>query len=248
MINFNNYNFYYDPFPHCTINNFLDQSIYEEMCKEFPNLNFLKKIDEKKIKESKFDKFRLDNTNENKKLFNSYINSSNVLKNFYEYINSNKFLNALIQFLLDNHVDLRINIKENLINKIYNKLLKRELLFDFEFSTISTNGGFISPHTDGGNKIIGFVIPIVNDDEILKIENIGTKIFRSNLDKYKYNFYNNTVPQENVELLKMMPFKKNIMSLHVKTFNSLHGVGPLVNNLNNKTLFRNSISMFLRRG
>ena len=247
MINFKNYNFFYDPFPHCTINEFLEPDVYINLCKEFPNIDFLKKIKEKKSDQNKFEKFRLDNLDKNKSFFIKNINSKNTLNNFYEYINSNQFLNELINFLMINHIDLRININKKFIEKILNKIRKRELFIDFEFSSISVDGGFISPHTDGGNKILGFVIPIIDNDEILKIENIGTKIYSSNSDEYKYNFYNKTVPHENAELIKIMPFEKNIMSLHVKTFNSLHGVGPLTPNTGNKTLFRKSISMFLSR-
>ena len=103
------------------------------------------------------------------------------------------------------------------------------------------------PHTDGGNKLVGFVIPIIDNDNILNFENLGTKIFRAKTDKYKFNFYNKTVPFEDTEIIRELPFKKNQMSLHVKTFNSLHGVGPINCTNKNEKLFRKSISIFLLR-
>ena len=57
---------------------------------------------------------------------------------------------------------------------------------------IPIKNGFILPHTDGGNKLLGFVIPIIDDDNIFDINNLGTKILKAKTDKYRYNFYNKT--------------------------------------------------------
>ena len=40
MINFNNSNFFYDPFPHCVLNDFLENDIYEKICAEYPDLGY----------------------------------------------------------------------------------------------------------------------------------------------------------------------------------------------------------------
>jgi len=247
MINFKNFDFFYDPFPHGIINNFLKPEIYKSLCEEFPSANNLKKLNEKNLNEKKFHKFQLGNTGENKKIFFRYLNRQKTLKEFYRYVNSNFFLDQLLKFLLNNHIDLKINLNNNFIKKIINKLTKNELFIDFEFSSIPVDSGFIAPHTDGGNKILGFVIPIIDNEEIFKIQNIGTKIFKAKSNKYKYNFFNKTTPYEDVELIKEMPYKKNMLSFHVKTFNSLHGVGPLRTDGFNKILLRKSISMFLSK-
>ena len=42
----------------------------------------------------------------------------------------------------------------------------KELKIDFEFSSIPLNNGYILPHTDGGNKLLGFVIPIIDNEKI----------------------------------------------------------------------------------
>ena len=84
-----------------------------------------------------------------------------------------------------------------------------------------------------------------SEGEVTKVENLGTKIFKAKSNRYKYNFYNKTVPFEDAELVRELPFKKNQMSLHVKTFNSLHGVGPIEDKDNLKIEYRKSISVFL---
>ena len=205
MINFENNEFFYEPFPHCVLNQFLEPSFYEELCKEFPGEDYMEKLETKKNNEERFNKFRLDS---------------------------------------------QVNVKKNSNNPIkffLNKLRKKNLSFDFEFSSISVPNGFIVPHTDGRNKILGFVIPIIDNDKILKFNDLGTKILKAKNDKYKFNYENKMVPIEETEEIRILPFKKNMMSIHVKTFNSLHAVGPFKGNTPSP-ITRKSISMFLRQG
>ena len=73
---------------------------------------------------------------------------------------------------------------------------------------ISTNGGFIKPHTDGADKLISFVIPIIKNNDFKNIPNSGTDILRPTEDKYKYNFFNTTVPFESTEVVRKIPLIK----------------------------------------
>ena len=248
MINFTRSNFFYDPFPHCVLEEFLDNSIYEEICKEYPDIEILDKMSDKKLNDNKFMKYNFSNSFENEKKFLNFIKTTKATRKFYQHINSDKFINELNSFLLNNFIDIRLNTKDSSLKKKFlDKIFKRELAFDFEFSSLPINGGYILPHTDGGNKILGFVIPIIDNDEILKVPNIGTKILKAKSNEYKYNFFNKSVPFDKTELVKEIPFKKNQMTVHVKTFNSLHAVGPIISNEANEKLYRKSISMFLKK-
>ena len=62
MINFNNSSFFYDPFPHCILNEFLEKSVYEEICKEYPDLSHFEEVKSKK-NENKFKKYRFSRKN-----------------------------------------------------------------------------------------------------------------------------------------------------------------------------------------
>jgi hypothetical protein len=115
-----------------------------------------------------------------------------------------------------------------------------------EFSIMKSNSGFLKPHTDGSNKIFSFVIPVIDDDKILKAKNIGTSIRTTTDDKYKYNLQNNTVPFELTQEIREIPFKKNQLLLLIKTHNSLHSVGPITCETN-ENLYRKSISGFLQK-
>ena len=55
------------------------------------------------------------------------------------------------------------------------------------------------------------------------------------------------MPFDHTELIRELPFEKNQMSLNIKTFNSLHGVGPITYKNEGQNLFRKSISIFLLR-
>ncbi len=247
MINFENSKFFYDPFPHCVLDDFLEKNFYEQICLEYPEHSFFEEI-KGKVSDNKFKKFRLSNSSKTEDIFNSFIKTTSSTKEFYEYINSDKFIMSLDEFLKKNEVELRLNThSETKFSTFVKTLFKKKRKIDFEFSSIPIENGHILPHTDGGNKLVGFVIPIIDNDNILNFENLGTKIYRAKTDKYKFNFYNKTVPFEHTEIIRELPFKKNQMSLHVKTFNSLHGVGPFENSNIKGTLFRKSISIFLLR-
>ena len=246
MINFENYEFFYEPFPHCVLNQFLSPKFYEELCKEFPKDDYMEKLESKKSSEERFNKFRLDSKLNNTN-FKKFIDNHKAVKEFYKFIKSDAFLKNLLSFLNKNYINLDIQINtKNPIKFFLKKLQKKNLSFDFEFSSISIPNGFVVPHTDGRNKILGFVIPIIDNDEILKYPKLGTKILKAKTDEYKFNYENRMVPIEETEEIRILPFKKNMMSVHVKTFNSLHAVGPFEENISSP-IMRKSISMFLKQ-
>tara|TARA_B100000035_G_C20981522_1_gene545657 strand:+ start:581 stop:1342 length:762 start_codon:yes stop_codon:yes gene_type:complete len=248
FINFENSLFYYEPFPHSVTNNFLSPDVYNEICNEFPSDEEFVKMKDKHLGENKFDKFNFSNLGSSKNKFFKYLGKTRSLKFFFDYINSDKFFQSLNNFFINNHVDLGINQPKSFKNLV-KKIFQKDINFSFEFSSIPVQNGFIKPHTDGPNNIIGFVIPIIDNEEIFNYSNLGTKILKSNSNEFKYNNLNRTVPYEKTELVREMPFEKNCMIMHVKTFNSLHAVGPIQpkSNLSNQKIFRKSITMFLKR-
>ena len=120
------------------------------------------------------------------------------------------------------------------------KFIFKKIDFTFEFSAINTNGGFINPHTDGANKIITLIIPLIDNSKIYNVKNCGTKILETHDEKYSYNFMNKVVPWESTKIVKEIPFLDNQMMMFIKTHNSLHSVGPM--NSLDSLLFRKSIN------
>lgn len=246
MINLEKYNFNYDPFPYCVVENLFEDKFYNNLCQEFPNNREMHLIREKDKDLKKFNKYTLDSF-ETKKKFYEYLGTNIHMKQLIEYISSEAFYYNLSTFLELNHLDLELDrFDHKFISRIKNFFTKKKLSWYFEFSSLPVPDGFILPHTDGSNKILSFVIPIIDNENILKVQNLGTKILKANNDKYKYNYKNKVVPYSDVDVVKILPFKKNMMNLHVKTFNSLHSVGPF--NVSDGQLFsRNSITCFLKK-
>tara|TARA_B100000989_G_C19526446_1_gene467131 strand:- start:1465 stop:2208 length:744 start_codon:yes stop_codon:yes gene_type:complete len=246
MINLEKYHFDYDPFPHCVVENLFEEKFYYNLCEEFPKQHEMNLIRDKSKSLKKFYKYTLD-SNETKKKFYKYLDRNIHMKELIKYISSKAFYNNLSAFLELNHIDLGLGeLDHKFITKIKNYFKKKELSWYFEFSSIPVPDGHIMPHTDGSNKILSFVIPIIDNENILNVQDLGTTILKANKDKYKYNYNNKVVPFSDADVVKILPFKKNMMNLHIKTFNSLHSVGPF-NVSDGQSFSRNSITCFLKK-
>ena len=57
MINFDNSKFFYDPFPHCILDGFLENKIYDEICNEYPEQSYFEEV-KSKHGDDKFKKYR----------------------------------------------------------------------------------------------------------------------------------------------------------------------------------------------
>jgi hypothetical protein len=238
MINLNNSEVYYKPYPYILFKDVFDNNFYKSLCSEFPLLNELVKLDfDKKRNQHKQDKYFLTNLD---KSFSRLISCKKNMNNLYNFLKSPFFLNHLINFLNKNNLRINYYIKLGVLSKI-KKLIFNKTDFTFEFSSMSTKNGFINPHTDGPNKILTLIIPIITDPRIKNIKNSGTNILESLEDKYEYNFMNFAVPFESVRSIKEIPFLENQILMFIKTHNSLHAVGPMRDVINDD-LMRNSIN------
>ncbi len=246
MIKLKKFNFKYDPYPYCVVENLFEDKFYRNLCKEFPNKHEMFEITAKGEDKKKFNKYTIDSEN-NKKFFNQFVNKNVHMKQLFKHINSDNFFNNLSVFLELNHINISLGkIQYNLISRLKNYFKKKKFSWSFEISSIPVPNGYIKPHTDGKNKILSFVIPIIDNENIFKVQNLGTRILQAKNNKYKYNFNNIVVPYSDVDIIEILPFKKNMMNLHIKTFNSLHSVGPF-NKSNGEFYRRNSITCFLRK-
>ncbi len=241
MISLNSRKIFYDPFPHALFENVFEETFYKNLCNEFPYNEKFENFDLDKQNQVKQKKFVLNDKSE---LFKEILNKKKHMNSLYNYLTNQEFKDLIIKLLEENNI-LFPNYEKNqsFLRNIY-KRIKKLKNFGFEFSMISTDGGFIKPHTDGPDKLISFVIPIVEDENISKIENCGTKILKPTDDRFKYNYLNSTVPFESTETIRQIPFKKNQIFLFIKTHNSLHSVGPM-KNLNGKDVMRKSINFFI---
>tara|TARA_B100001057_G_C22827222_1_gene941904 strand:+ start:956 stop:1690 length:735 start_codon:yes stop_codon:yes gene_type:complete len=233
--------FEYEPYPYGYFNDILDIDFYRSLCNEFPEKNDLKIAeDKKKYNLNKFNKFSL--TNDDKE-FNSIIKKKPSFKKLYEYLDSEDFISKISDILIENNIDLQL---QYYFKKFF--VRKRKYNIFFEFSSIPCDGGFILPHTDAPKKVMTFIIPIIKDEEkdIENFEKIGTSILAMSDNKFSFNYFNKTIKYENTLEKKYVNFSRNNMLMFIKTYNSLHSVGP-IQPLNPSIKFRNSITFSLRK-
>lgn len=246
MIKLDNYEFAYDPYPYAVIKNVFSEDDHKKIIEEFPSHSkYFQDVVSKNKNEKKFLKKNFNNTKIQINNLNTFLAKSLIYSKFYNYISSNKFIEDIDIFLKYNHIDLRLSER---INKKYFKFFKKKNINTyFEFSSISVDGGFILPHTDSPKKIITCIFSIINDERINSYTGIETDILTTNENKYKYNFYNKTVPKKNTQLVKKVPFESNQMMVFIKTHNSLHSVGPVFPKDNNldRNFFRNTLTVCL---
>ena len=241
MINLNNQKIFYDPYPHALFTDVFDDKFYKDLCSEFPENENFDKFDIDKQNLVKQKKFVLNDKNRS---FKNILNKRKNLNLLYNYLISQKFKIEIMRSLEKKNIFFPPHEKNESFFLKIKKKIKNIKNFGFELSMISSDGGFIKPHTDGPDKLISFVIPIVDDDNFLKIENSGTKILIPTDEKFKYNYINKTVPFEVTETVREIPFSKNQIFLFLKTHNSLHSVGPM-KMIDEKVKMRKSINFFI---
>ena len=240
MINLKNSEFFYDPYPFAIVKNIFEKEIYDDLKKEFPdpnNTKFYSSDYSKKKGIGKFNKFQIDNfLSEN---FNNVMKNRKTSKLIYNFFKSEKFINVIDEFLISNHINIKLIRKQ----KSWKYFFKKNFKIYFEFSSIPCDGGFIAPHTDSPSKIITCVMPIIDKEEISNLKGIGTSMLEATNIKYKYNYLNQTVPLSDTREIKYIDFLPNQMLMFIKTHNSLHCVGPIESTSLTKSLNRKSINV-----
>ena len=91
MINLSNLNLSFDPYPHILFKNIFDTDFYENLCREYPDINNLVKTEDKNSNNlSKFNKYHLNNI-DNKKEFENVLRNRINFKKIYHHLASKKF-------------------------------------------------------------------------------------------------------------------------------------------------------------
>ena len=253
MLRLNTLYFEYEPFAHGISNNIFDDELYMKLVDEFPNIKFLKKMTAKD-ETSKFNKYNLS-IRSHPKEFNQYLSKSKCYLDLINYLRSTDFKIAILDILKKNNIDLGLTIKKlskkEKIVRVMKKLTPnflnnyiQDLDINIEFSSIPTKLGYLKPHTDGQFKYASIVIPIVSNNELDKLHS-GTNFHEAKDIKKTFNYVNNTLDFNEVNLVKYIPFKKNSFLIFLKTHNSIHSVGPLSGQ--NENLYRNSITVNLEK-
>ena len=239
------------PFSVFEKNNLFDDTFYNKLLNEFPSEDYFKKVHA--LGNKKY--FNNKDTD-----FNEFLKTSLTWKEFYNHLNSKKFLNQIFILCKENlkRIDERKQIKfirfnnkfnNNILDKILSKIKKIFGVFEtrlaFEFS-IMKNGSFIPPHNDTSNKLISLMIyfpdPTQNGEESL-----GTNFYKGskkNLDIWKGDMIdekNAKIFFENYKRFYNSRFERNKIVGFLKSKNSWHDVSKI----NTKSSSRKSLNINL---
>lgn len=228
----------------------LNNDYYQKLFDEFPTENFFENAHS--LGNKKY-------FNDKDEFFDKFLNESPTWKSFYNYLNSDEFLEQIL-FLCKQNLDLieerkkiknikiKYEYKKDLISRIKRKIKKKfgyyEARLAFEFS-IMKNRSYIPPHNDTSSKLISLMIyfPDINQDGN---ENLGTNFYKNKgkdfnlwrgdmLDKK-----NSEIFYDNYEKFYTSRYEKNKLVGFLKSKSSWHDVSKLdINSSSRKSLNMN---------
>lgn len=230
-INFQNLEIDYEPYPIGIAPNIFDETTYNELLDNFPDIkNF------KVMRNTKF------SFNERTNGFKEFVAEHKVWREFEKYITSHEFVASVFNILRERNIDLgykdyavyKRGESGSKLKKLYRVLRGYtqpvELETKFEFSALHPDGGAIWPHTDSKSKVVTLVFSMIGKEgwqtkwgggtSALQLKD-NSKIF-DRTNKYKPEF-------DEVDVIKTYEFLPNQCLLFVKTFNSWHSVMPMKN-------------------
>tara|TARA_X000000950_G_scaffold289548_1_gene415467 strand:+ start:34379 stop:35137 length:759 start_codon:yes stop_codon:yes gene_type:complete len=212
------------------IENFLDDNFYDNMKKNFPQIDeaiFLNKI-------NKDGKFGITSDGVNKDLYKNFYNSNKFVKKFHDSIINKNFyvniLNKLYYEIIKSNLDdpiraikyLRPYKLTNKTNTNYN-FLRSNFFANIEYSYIKNNGGIV-PHTDSIKKIFTLMLyfPEGNNET-----SYGTSFLSSEKKNYSNTHVDdskNLLNDKSTSVLYKTPFIKNTIFGFIRNNKSWHFV------------------------
>ena len=231
MLTFDHARFRYAPYPIGIVRPVVERTLYEEMVRSYPPIDLfahVSKVGEKYALSEKLNRAR----------YRDFVASTPVWRELHRWIKSPEFIDALDTMLCAHHVDLGLRKRYAMGSKRWSRALKAlrrgrlprrpiRLRARFEFSSLPADGGFITPHTDAQRKILTLVVPVVKEGAWNAGWGGGTDVNRPRSERYAFNWVNQNVPFEDVDVLDSYAFAPNQCIVFVRTFNSLHSVRPM---------------------
>ncbi|WP_119270112.1 hypothetical protein [Taklimakanibacter deserti] len=224
MLNFSAAETRYEPYPLVVLRPALDAKDYNELCDNFPDISLFGPIRGYDYKLSLSEKFAPDN-------YHKFIRENKPWNRFHGWLKSDDFIKATVEFLKQKYIDLDIDkcfeTTSQRVRRMVSggKIMRApKLRSRFEFSVLKADGGEVAPHTDTPKKIITLVQTMIKDGEWDPAIGGGLDVNRATDAKYAFNWKNNAVPWDKIEVIDTIPFVPNQCTVFVKTFNSLHSV------------------------
>lgn len=231
MFNFDGAEFRYEPYPIGLIRPIMEPALYDALVDSFPPLELFKFFPGIGKKYSLSEKF-------NPGKYHDFIAQNSTWRELHAWVKSKAFFRSVDKMLRANYIDLGFksaNFSEATIwGWRLSEMMKghwpsgdRTFRTRFEFSMLPADGGVIKPHTDSTRKVATLIVSMAKAGEWDPSYGGGTDVNKPKDHRYTYNYLNNKVPFDEIELLHTYEFQPNQCIIFIKTFNSLHSVRPM---------------------
>lgn len=230
LLDFQNLNFRYEPFPIGLAAPVMSDADYARLMDHFPKPEMFQRLDELGKKFGLSEKYNGDK-------YRQFIKVDPFWREFHAWVKSPEFLETVLDALADRHIKLGVTPRLTLrkyATRIRNAVrdgrpirLPRKLRARFEFSMLPADGGHILPHTDSPGKIITIVVSMCRPGEWNEGWGGGTDVNRARDSALQFNYLNRQARFEDMEVLDTFEFRPNQAVVFVKTFNSWHSVRPM---------------------
>jgi hypothetical protein len=228
MFNLDNLSIRSEPFIVFYIRDLIRPSFYRELADAFPTLSLFR------FRETLGNKYLL--TESEGEAYHNFIRSSRPWRQFYTEIKSPGFREQVLYLLRAHEVDLEIGDGET----------ADDFTVQFEFSALPTNGGSQRPHTDSPKKVVTLVLSLMREGEWDAGWGGGTTICKPRDETLYFNYANNYLDFNEVEIVDTFPFVPNACVMFVKTAVSWHCVMPI--NLPPNSPLRKTVAISFYRG
>jgi hypothetical protein len=222
----------YEPFPAGISRPAFPADTYQALVETWPPQDAFKHMPELG------NKYSLSEKN-NPAQYRAFLDATPAWHNFHSFVKAPTFIPMVFGALSQHSVDLGLDVQtpsgtgQRLKRSARNAKLWitgrgiTRLSARFEFSMLPADGGCIKPHTDDPSKLATLVFSMNAANEWSPDFGGSTDMLRP-LDPRRYfNHLNRQLEFDEVETIASYPFEPNQCLLFVKTFNSLHSVGPM---------------------
>jgi hypothetical protein len=232
LIDLSRAEFVYEPFPMGLARPVFDPELYERLVAAFPTSDQFAHRPEQGRKYSLSDQFV------NPRAFRRFVAGHELWRDVYRELRSREFRLRVPEVLRDAGIDLsllpsgrglrsRAGRLRDAMRRRYVPPRRPWLRGTMEFSMMPAEGGHIVPHTDAPEKVVTLVFSMVRPGEWGAEWGGGTDMLRAKDPRRSFNYLNQYLGFDDVEVIRTFPFEPNQAVLFVKTFNSLHCVRPM---------------------
>jgi hypothetical protein len=209
MFKLNNVSVRHEPYTVFFIRDLLRLRFYRELADAFPSVSLFR------YRTKLGNKYLL--TESEGAGYYDFIESSPPWWKLYTEIKSHSFKEQVLSFLR----------AHNISDGIEDGASADDFISRFEFSVLPSDGGSQRPHTDSPRKAVTLVLSLMKEGEWKAAWGGGTSICAPRDKSLYFNYANDYLDFDDVEIVDTFPFVPNAGIMFVKTSVSWHCVTPL---------------------